>query len=170
MCTNTNLKEQIETDKVSVCARVYSCTYAHKLVYFHTAMPGSTDSLVGDFQKNLRGCLGMLEISRRICLIFCVIADISSVTSTIAFSSFWIFYLLPISRSLPHDQIKKHLVRNTDTQEILSIFTNLPQNSTPGRFRSAASESQVRNLEILHPDIEMHEQPVKFEISKGFVS
>ena len=36
--------------------------------------------------------------------------------------------------------------------------TSLPQNLTPGRFRLAESESEVENLEILHPDLEIKEK------------
>ena len=43
----------------------------------------------------------------------------------------------------------------SETQETSLIPTKLPQNLTPGRFRRAESESQVKNLEILHPDLQI---------------
>ena len=36
-----------------------------------------------------------------------------------------------------------------------------PQNLTPGRLRHAKSESEVENVEILHPDVEIKENHVK---------
>ena len=41
------------------------------------------------------------------------------------------------------------------------LITNLPQNLNPGRFRHAESESEVKTLEILHPDLETKENRPK---------
>ncbi len=50
-----------------------------------------------------------------------------------------------------------HFFENLDTQETSSIPTKSPQNLSPRRFRHAESESEVENLEILHPDLEIKE-------------
>ena len=46
-------------------------------------------------------------------------------------------------------------------EETFLIPTNLTQNLTLGRFRRAESESEVKNLAILHPDLEIKEKHAK---------
>ena len=52
-----------------------------------------------------------------------------------------------------------------------SLELNLPQNLTAARFQRAESESEVKNIEILHPDREIEENdPYFFIRSPGYIS
>ena len=53
--------------------------------------------------------------------------------------------------------LKKHFFEHFDLHETSLIPTNSPQNLSPGRFWHAESESEVENLQILHPDLEIKE-------------
>ena len=52
---------------------------------------------------------------------------------------------------------KMNMFEHVDTHETSLTGTNSPQNLSPGRFRHAESESEVENLETLHPDPEIKE-------------
>ena len=49
------------------------------------------------------------------------------------------------------------MFENFDLHETSLTPTNSPQNLSPGRFWHAESESEVENLQILHPDLEIKE-------------
>ena len=53
--------------------------------------------------------------------------------------------------------LKNNLFEHVDTQETSLTPTKSPQKLSPGRFRHAESESEVENVEILHPDLEIKE-------------
>ena len=51
----------------------------------------------------------------------------------------------------------KNLFEKVDLHETSLIPTNSPQNLSPGRFGHAESETEVENLQILHPDLEIYD-------------
>ena len=51
----------------------------------------------------------------------------------------------------------KHIIWNIDPYETVANPTESTQNLSPGRFWHAEVESDVKNLPIRHPDLEIKE-------------
>ena len=56
----------------------------------------------------------------------------------------------------------QNFCENCDAQDSFWIPTKSPLNLSPKRFRRAESASEVTNLEILHPDLEIKENHAYF--------
>ncbi len=53
--------------------------------------------------------------------------------------------------------LKNNFFENIDLHETSLTPTNSPQNLSPGRFWHPESESEVEDLQIFHPDLEIKE-------------
>ena len=52
---------------------------------------------------------------------------------------------------------KKTFFEKSTPYETVTTAMKSTQNLSPGRFRHAEAESEVKNLQIFHPDVEMKE-------------
>ena len=68
-----------------------------------------------------------------------------------------------------HVFLRKNFFEKSTPYETVTTAMKSTQNLSPGRFWHAEAESEVKNLQIFHPDLEMKENDLQIFFINPFV-